>query len=118
MSQRPEPTMPKKPPRDNQRNRAPRTVQTAASVLQRLAGRQAVSLIPLENQLLEKVRAKLPEALRAHVVEALEKAEELVIFADSAAWAARLKLACAEDPALFSVHRTIVKLAPRGASAR
>jgi hypothetical protein len=74
--------------------------------------------ISLQDQSLERVRARFPESLREHVVSVLEKPEELVIFAASAAWAARLKLALAEQPAVSPVRRTTVKLAPRGASAR
>jgi hypothetical protein len=110
--------MPKKPTRDNPRNRTTRTVQSAASVLRRLAGKQNAVSIPFENQVVESLRARLPEALREHVVEALEKADELVIFAESAAWAARVKLAIAADPGFSSSRRTVVKLAPRGASKR
>ena len=110
--------MPKKPPRDNQRNRAPRTVRSAAAVLQRLIPRRAGSEISLGNHVLEKVRAGLPENLRAHVVAAVEKPEELVIFTASAAWAARLKLALAEDSGVAGGKRTTVKLAPQGGSGR
>jgi hypothetical protein len=80
--------------------------------------RRAAPGISLQNQSLERVRERFPESLREHVVDVLEKPEELVIFAASAAWAARLKLALAEQPALSPVRRTIVKLAPRGASTR
>jgi hypothetical protein len=74
--------------------------------------------ISLQDQSLERVRERFPEALREHVVSVLEKPEELVIFAASAAWAARLRLALAEQPTASPARRTTVKLAPRGASAR
>ena|SRR6185369_7010967 len=110
--------MPKKPPRDNPRNRAPRTVQSAAAVLQRFAQRREGAGISLADQSLEKTRARLPQILRAHVVGAVEKPEELVIFTESAAWAARLKLALAGDPGFAGSRRITVKLAPRGATGR
>ena len=109
--------MPNKPRRHNLRKGAPRTVQSAASVLERILRRSAPG-IPQKNQSLERVRERFPESLREHVVDVLEKPEELVIFAASAAWAARLKLALAEQPALAEARRTTVKLAPRGATAR
>ncbi len=111
--------MPKKPIRDNPRNRTTRTVQSAASVLQRLATRGNAVSIPFENQVLEKLRTRLPLDLRPHVVDVVEKVGELIIFAESAVWAARLKLAIADNPALVpATARAIVKLAPRGASGR
>lgn len=109
--------MPKKPVRDNPRHRAPRTVQSAANLLGKILARTAPG-ISLKDQSLERVRKRFPESLREHVVSVLEKPEELVIFAASAAWAARLKLALAEQPATPAARRTTVKLAPRGASAR
>ncbi|MEJ0098633.1 MAG: hypothetical protein WDO12_02335 [Pseudomonadota bacterium] len=57
--------------------------------------------------------------MRPHVVDVVEKVGELIIFAESAAWAARLKLALAEHPGLVpAAQRAVVKLAPRGASGR
>jgi len=110
--------MPKKPPRDNPRNRAPRTVQSAAAVLRRLTQQREGGGISLKNQSLEQTRARLPENLRVHVVGVVEKAEELVIFTESAAWAARLKLALAGSPEVAEGRRITVKLAPRGATGR
>ena len=109
--------MPKKPRRDNLRRGAPRTVQSAASVLDRVL-RRVAPVISLRNQSLERVRGLFPESLREHVVDVLEKPEELVIFAASAAWAARLKLALAEQSGPTEARRTTVKLAPRGATSR
>jgi hypothetical protein len=80
--------------------------------------RRAAPGISIQNQSLAKVRERFPESLREHVVDVLEKPEELVIFAASAVWAARLKLALAEQPALSPARRITVKLAPRGAATR
>jgi hypothetical protein len=107
--------MPKKTQRDNPTNHRRRTVQSAASVLGRLMPRAAPG-ISTANQPLEAVRAILPEALRMHVRQAVDKGDELVILADSAAWAARLRLALAERP-LQPPRRTTVKVAPPGASS-
>lgn len=108
--------MPKKPPRNNQRNRAVRTVQSATTVLQRLALRREGSGISVEKQALEKALLRVPAALRGYVVGAVDKPDELVIFMESAAWAARLKLALAA--AANEGGRTTVKVAPRGAASR
>jgi hypothetical protein len=109
--------MPKKPPRNNPRNRALRTVQGAPSILRRIMQRQGLD-IPFDNQLSESFVARLPGALRNHVVEVVKKGEELVILTDTAAWAARLKLVLAADPDLAAGRRTSVKVAPRGATGR
>jgi hypothetical protein len=105
--------MPKKTPRNNRRNRAARTVQSAATVLQRLIPRRTGAGISIEKQSLEKALLRVPEFLRPHVVGAVDKPEELVIFMESAVWAARLKLALA-DTRLAGDTRTTVKVAPRG----
>jgi hypothetical protein len=108
--------MPKKPPRNNQRNRAVRTVQSAATVLQRLAARREGAGISVEKQALEKALLRVPATLRSYVVGAIDRPDELVIFMESAAWAARLKLALAD--AANEGARTTVKVAPRGAAPR
>jgi len=107
--------MPKKPPRDNQRNRAPRTVQSAASVLHRIA-RRSLTDVYVDNQLVETLRSRLPVAVRGHVLRVIDKPQELVIFADSAAWAARLRLLLVQDPALVSGRSATVKVLPLGAA--
>lgn len=109
--------MPKKPPRNNQRNRAPRTVQDAPSILRRVMQRSGVR-ISSENQSLGPILSQLPEVLRQHVVTVLDKGEELVILMDSAVWAARLKLALAGNPDLAAGRRTSIKVAPRGGGSR
>jgi hypothetical protein len=107
--------MPKKHHRDNPLIHGRRSVQSAATVLGRLMPRAAPG-ISSANQLLETVRAGLPATLRMHVRQAIEKGDELVILADSAAWAARLRLAFAEQT-LPPPRRITVKVAPPGASA-
>ncbi|HVN41211.1 MAG TPA: DciA family protein [Steroidobacteraceae bacterium] len=43
--------------------------------------------------LAERVQAGLPESLRAHVLSASRRGEELVVIVDSAAWSARVRYA-------------------------
>jgi hypothetical protein len=107
--------MPKKHHRDNPAIGRRRNVQSAAAVLGRLVPRATPGISPA-NQLLETIRTGLPETLRMHVRQVLEKRDELVILADSAAWAARLRLALAEQPPQ-PPRRITVKVAPPGASA-
>jgi hypothetical protein len=108
--------MPKKYHRDNPVNHGRRTVQSAGAVLGRLMARTAPG-ISATNQLLEAIRGDLPQTLRMHVLQAVEKGDELVILADSAAWAARVRLALATRPS-GSSRRVTVKVAPPGASTR
>jgi hypothetical protein len=100
--------MPKKPFRDNPKNRLPRTVQSAAGVLQRISQRAGIALPPAAGVAavshIEMVRAHLPNDLRAHVVNCLIRPGEVVLFADTAAWATRLRMAACEaaDAGAFS----------------
>ena len=106
--------MPKMPPRDNPRNRNSRTIQGAAEgvqkLLQRMSRKSDVILSTADGSnaaashiahvtLLDLVRGELPEDLRAHVLDCLLRPGELVLFADAAAWAARIRLAACEAAA-------------------
>lgn len=66
---------------------------------------------------LDWLRGQLPEGLRPHLLEVIEKADEWVLFVDSAAWAGRLKLALAEAP-LPGGRRAVVRVAAPGTPAR
>ena len=93
--------MPKKPYRDNPRNRTSRTVQSAATVLRRISQKTGVVPPPPAGSAggashIDVVRAGLPAELQAHLVTCLLKPAEIVLFAESAAWAARLRVAAGE----------------------
>jgi hypothetical protein len=95
--------MPKKPFRDNQKNRVSRTVQSAAGLLQRIsikagiAGPATAGAQPASH--IDVVRGHLPDELRAHVVNCLIRPGEIVLFADTAVWATRVRLAACEAAA-------------------
>ena len=100
-------TMPKKPPRDNRGRRELSTVHTAgdsaARLLQRITKRAQVVLPAggpragaAGESWLQRLQAALPEELRPHLLAVLEKPDGLVLFAGSATWASRLKLALPE----------------------
>jgi hypothetical protein len=63
---------------------------------------------------LEQLRQLLPEELRPHLQEVLEKPGELVLFTDSAVWAGRLKLAASTLASFAAGRRQVVRLMPRG----
>jgi hypothetical protein len=98
--------MPKKPPRDNRKARELRTVHTAgagaAALLQRITRRAQVVVSPASEgeggvtPWLVRLRGRLPEEQRAHLLDVLEKEAALVLFVDSAAWAARIRLSLPE----------------------
>lgn len=67
----------------------------------------------------ERFAAQLPEPLRVQVMNVILKPGELVVFTESAAWAARLKLAIAEappslQPELQAADRITVRVMPTG----
>lgn len=122
--------MPKKPPRDNPKYRAFRTVQSAATVLRRISQKSGVVAPPVPGtpggpSHIEVIRAGLPEALRERLVTCLLKPEEIVLFAESAAWAARLRVAAVEaaetgvfDALAGAKARITVRISPGPAPAR
>jgi Dna[CI] antecedent, DciA len=57
--------------------------------------RRLVDSIPAQQSWAEWLRAALAEELAGHIVSALPKDAELVVFADSPAWGARLRYALA-----------------------
>jgi hypothetical protein len=89
--------MPRKPTR-------PRSRPTAAGdLLQRTLRGDTLAAVQLGGGGAEALRlrlvAALPESLQPHVAAVIAKpGGEVVVFADAAAWAARLKLALAEAP--------------------
>lgn len=113
--------MPKKPPRDNRGPAELRTVHTAgasaARLLQRITRRAQVVLPGVGDPgaagpeaWLPRLRAGLPEELRPHLIAVLEKADGLVLFAGSAAWAGRLRLALPDLGPLAGNRRLTVRL--------
>jgi len=109
--------MPKKLPRNNPAGHSHRTVHSAASLLQRIKQKAGGNLPPPQLAgvaTLEQLRMRLPEELRPHLTEVLEKPGELVLFTDSAVWAGRLKLASAELAAVAAGRRQVVRIMPRG----
>jgi hypothetical protein len=120
--------MPKKPTRDNRKGRELRTVHTAgagaAALLQRISGRAGVHISPLDSHPAgapaetDRLRQLIPRELDAHVVELLVKDEGSVLFMDSAAWAARLRLWLAEHPGSGGTKPVTVRLKPRNSNKK
>ena len=57
--------------------------------------RQSIISIPAQLSWADWLRAALAPPLAGHIVSAVPKSPELVVFADSAAWATRLRYALA-----------------------
>jgi hypothetical protein len=116
--------MPKKPPRHNPPYRAFRTVQSAATVLRRISRKTGV-VAPAQGGVegsshIASIRAGLPEELRPHLLDCLLKPAEIVLFAESASWATRLRVAAIEaaDAGAFAGltganPRVTVRVSPR-----
>jgi len=71
----------------------------------------------------EWVQGLLPGALAPHVVNALERSGDLVVFTESAVWAGRLKLALEElrpalAPRIAADARLTVRVVPGGTYRR
>jgi hypothetical protein len=86
--------------------------------------RRLVDSIPAQQSWAEWLRAALVDELAGHIVSAVPKDAELVVFADSPAWGARLRYAlaamqsdiAARDPA---ISRTTVRVQlPAASNAR
>ena len=105
--------MPKKVQRNNPAGGRRRTVHSLASLLQR-SKLGATGGLPTPQMAtastLQQLRLLLPEELRPHLVEVLEKPGELVLFTDSAAWAGRLKLAAPGLAGLAAGRRQVVRV--------
>ena len=66
----------------------------------------------------EWLEKKLPDGLDAHVTGVVERDTQLTIFAESAAWSARLRFAMAELEAQIrlenaAIQKVLVKVMPR-----
>lgn len=112
--------MPKKPPHHNPAIRNVRTVQTAAAILQRVSVKSGVvaSTNGADSVAIERLCGQLPADLRTHLVGTVEKADEVVLLAESAAWAGRLKLALAELAPRADGRRLVVRVMPRATTRR
>ena len=100
---------PRTGPRSGLHNAAtPRSINellTNRSALQRISTR-----IPLQQAWADWLRAAVGSQLAGHIVNALPKSAELVVFADSAAWGTRLRYALAAmQPAITARDATIVR---------
>jgi len=112
--------MPKKPPRNNPKARELRTVHTAgdsaAALLQRIS-RRAQVVLPGGGgaggapSWLSRLQAALPAEQRPHLVEVLEKEGALLLFVDTAAWAARVRLSLPDLAAAMEGRQLEVRLA-------
>lgn len=113
--------MPKKPTPHNPRNRTGSTVRSAGDLLHRVkslgevrvaTATPATAPAGAAASALELARQALPLELRPHLVGCLEKPGELVLFAPSAAWAGRLKLALGDAPPRTDGRRVTVRILP------
>lgn len=78
-----------------------------------------VATAPAElNVAIQRLCGALPAALRGHIVACVEKEDEIVLLADSPAWAARLKLLLADAPLAADPRRITVRVMPRHTAVR
>jgi predicted nucleic acid-binding Zn ribbon protein len=76
--------------------------------------RRIVDSIPAQLSWAEWLRCALAAPLSEHIVSAVPKSAELVVFADSAAWATRLRYALAAlQPQVSARDATIARMTVR-----
>jgi Dna[CI] antecedent, DciA len=72
------------------------TTKSINELLSNRAGlRQITASIPIQQSWAEWLRATVAAELAGHIVSAVPKNDELVVFADTAAWGTRLRYALA-----------------------
>src|ERR1700694_169322 len=105
----------------SQKNRNPRSIN---DLLANQAGlRRITAAIPVQQSWAEWLRAAVAAELAGHIVSALPKNAQLVVFADSAAWGTRLRYAlavmlpdiAARDPTLSGISVRIQSRSAAGA---
>lgn len=116
--------MPKSPYRDKLRGARPSRVRPLNELLASRLPRNDVQVAVTQGAAaLAETRAwlcaELPEDLASHVVQALERNGELIVFTESGAWAGRLALTIGEirtrlSPRLGTEARVAVKVMPGG----
>jgi hypothetical protein len=74
--------------------------------------------IRAQTVLLEQVRERLPSALRPHCISARRDGDTLVVFADSAVWATRLRYEVGRVLIPLSVRNLRVRVAPPSPEAQ
>jgi hypothetical protein len=87
-----------------------RRISSSAGVVLPLPANQSLGEA---NSWLGRLREHLPEGLRPHLVDVLEKAGGLVLFADSAAWAGRIRLALPDLSAVATGRPMVVRMAQK-----
>jgi hypothetical protein len=81
-----------------------------------MGARAPVAIAPADgNVAIQRLCGDMPEILRTHIVACVEKVDEIVLMADSPAWAARLKLLLADAPVTTDTRRITVRVMPRDA---
>ncbi|MEO8308830.1 MAG: hypothetical protein ABI616_12400 [Pseudomonadota bacterium] len=108
--------MPNKPPRNKQSVPRTRATLSAATLLQRITRKSAISMPEMASTgtagFLERLQKSVPAELRSHIFEVILRPGELVVFTESAAWAGQLRVALAEARK-GPLHQTLPELTNR-----
>lgn len=112
--------MPKPLGRDNRRGGKPRSIKDLLS--RSSLGGAAVAETRAADDALAWLRGRLPTELAGHIASVSEREGKLVVYAESAAWSARLRYAVAECWTALQAERPqlrdwAVKVQPAAASA-
>jgi len=98
--------------------RAPESVKTLLGRISQLTRMPVAQRRQAQHDWREWLKNRLPEGLEAHITGVVERDANLTVFAESAAWSARLRFAIAElDTEIRSQSAAIenvqVKVLPR-----
>jgi predicted nucleic acid-binding Zn ribbon protein len=104
----------------NSRNplRAPESVKSLLSRISQSARTPVAEQRQAQQDWREWLKKRLPDGLDAHITGVVERGRNLTVFADSAAWSARLRFAVADLDAEIrganaSIQKVLVKVLPR-----
>ena len=98
--------------------RTPESVKTLLGRISQLTRPPVAEARQAPREWREWLKNKLPEGLEAHITGVVEREQSLTVFAESAAWSARLRFAMAEldeeiRGANAAIQKVVVKVLPR-----
>ena len=98
--------------------RAPESVKTLLGRISQITRPPVAQQRQAPHDWREWLKKRLPEGLDEHITGVVEREQSLTVFAESAAWSARLRFAVAELDAQIrgeraAIQKVLVKVLPR-----
>jgi hypothetical protein len=97
---------------------APESVKTLLGRISQLSRTPVAQQRQAQHDWREWLKKRLPEGLETHITGIVEREQSLTVFAESAAWSARLRFAVADLDAEIrgqsaAIQKVLVKVLPR-----